>query len=491
VSNVPARSPLAVSLLLAIACGGDPTDDPTTDTGEVATVEVGDDPVVPLGSVRPSFGGPLHIMDLAPAGTGVVAASYAGLFGVSLADPASPVPDGSAYGSDLYWTDASDTLAWSGGRNTGIGRVSHDGAGVLSSASGRPQTGLEGIVAAGGVLYAAAQTQGLVWLDASSMNLLGSDAEPTNAIDVAITGSTLWVADRERGLLSYGLDASGSPGFIGELGLDGSAQAIDAVDGVVAIASGGEVHLIDGQDPNSPSLVSTIRITGVATRVSLRDAATLAVAAWNDTRIYDISDLSSPALLAVEDATSSAMSVAWVGENLVVGDWDDLRTYAVDLDARGAEWTARSWAAVTAPAGEALSYNMLVHNEGTLDLGVTAGSCAGAEVSITPEALTLGPDERGTFILSGTSATSDPYTVTCTFETTDPDETETSPPTSASPTSKRPRSTPSRMRVGRSCCSPSSRACDPRVAGSCLASKTTSGSRTRTVVSSRGASRVR
>lgn len=408
----------AAPLLLFLACSGPGP----SDTNEEATPPSGTDAMVPLGSVRPSFGGPLHIMDLSPAGTGVVAASYAGLFGVSLTDPASPTPDARAYGSQTYWTAASDSHAWSAGRNTGIGRLAHDGDGALSGPNGRPQPGLEGLTERDGTLYVAAQTQGLLWLDAATLAPLGSNTEPSNGIDVATDADTLWVADRDRGLLTYSLEDPTAPGFVGALALEGSAQAMDARAGVIAVAAGGQVHLIDASDPRSPVLAATLPIEGVATRVALKDAEILAVAAWNDTRLFDITDIADPVLLAVEDATSSAMSVAWSGDTLVVGDWDDLRTYQVDVDARAPEWTADKRLTLTAPSGSTVTANLLVHNEGSLDLWLTPVGCTGAELFSDTPTLVLGPDERGVVPITGTSTADTTQVATCTFETNDPDE---------------------------------------------------------------------
>ena len=300
--------------------------------------------------------------------------------------------------------------------------MEHDGAGQLSGPTARPVQRIEGIEVVGDVLYAAHQDAGLSWFDANTMATLGNDPQPDNAIDVASAEDMLWVADRQRGLLGYRLEDGQPPSLEVELLLEGSAQAMDALPGVVAIAAGGRVHLVDTSSTASPRLASTIEIEGIATRVALKDTRTLAVAAWNDTRLYDITTLDTPALIALEDATSSAMSVTWAGEVLVVGDWDDLRTYSVDLDAQAPEWTGPSRLTVNGDAGTAVSAAFLVENEGSLDLQLEEASCSGAELAIEPSRLLIEPGVTAVLELVGTFGSTSPEEARCTFITNDPDE---------------------------------------------------------------------
>ena len=112
----------------------------------------------------------------------------------------------------------------------------------------------------------------------------------TNAWGVRASGTTVFVADGVGGLVTIDATSPAAPRVLGRVVTGGQARDV-AVEGryvYVAAGSAGLV-IVDVSDLANPTVVSSTRLLGTAVRLDY-SAGRVFVAAWNDARVYDVSD---------------------------------------------------------------------------------------------------------------------------------------------------------------------------------------------------------
>jgi hypothetical protein len=287
----------------------------------------------------------------------------------------------------------------------------------------------EGLDAENGFLYVALHAGGVgVFQRDPATNELsrvgGNDSIVPNAYDIEVVGNLAYVVDEQAGL--FVLDVT-DPNDITEVsrlfvgGVDRDLQ----VDGNYAyIAAGGAgLVIVDISDPASPVVVSTTNTYGTATRVGY-NGDRVSVAAWNDTRVYDVSDRSQPQIIGAArlerpksyagdddqdrpDPTSRTLGTDLYGDTLFVGDWMTPYTFTINADRQAPYLVLPEdlfyMGVGTVDVGASGTFALRVENDGTADLTVYDIWATHPAFEITPEQALIPPGGEAIFTITYTA----------------------------------------------------------------------------------------
>jgi len=169
----------------------------------------------------------------------------------------------------------------------------------------------------------------------------------TNVWDVLVRGTLGYVCDGTNGLVILDMTDPLNPVQLGHVITGGEARDIELNDfgntAYIATESNGTV-IVDVTDPTNPTILSTTTEPSAVVSVAESNGY-LAVAAWNDARVYDVADPANPKIvggsrIAVPkvytgddgsrpDITGRTLAVDIHNDVLYVGDWWTPYTYRV------------------------------------------------------------------------------------------------------------------------------------------------------------------
>ena len=159
-----------------------------------------------------------------------------------------------------------------------------------------PGVSYEGIDTANGLIYVALRRHGLgiYRRTASGFLRVGTFAALENAWGVRVRGNTAFVTDGLAGLAIVDVTDPAAPVLVGRAAIDGQARGL-AVDGDHAYVAAGSAGLVvvDVSDLRAPKVQGAARVSGSAIRVDYSGGLAF-VAAWNDARVYDVSNPAAP-----------------------------------------------------------------------------------------------------------------------------------------------------------------------------------------------------
>ena len=199
----------------------------------------------------------------------------------------------------------------------------------------------EGIDYANGHLFGAIHEGGIaVWdFDGATFTRIGENTEFDNAWDIVVheSGSFAVVADGLAGLVTVDVSDPTSPQVLGRVSTGGAAEVLVLNGDIAYVASGAAgLVIVDVGDPSSPVVLSTTSTPGTAVGIDYSDNKVF-LAAWNDTRVYDVTDPTAPAMIGgtwqtVEqtydtdeglrpDITARTLGVAGYGNFVFIGNW--------------------------------------------------------------------------------------------------------------------------------------------------------------------------
>lgn len=448
------RIPLFLAMMFA-ACGapdGEDTDDTTSadDTVDTPTEDTVDEPtdtpdepvdttpapwtdaleLVAIDQPPGLFGAYEHIMDLAVTGTGFLTVTGFNPQVIDVRTPTAPttverleVPTYDQRGR-YHRVKFDDGDLFTIGQHTDLVRLTVAADGSFTEAArraGETERVNNGIDAEGDLVFLAAALDGVLIYDRATLQTVVGALDTANAVDVAVSGTTAWVIDREEGLVAFDLTHPAAPVRQGSLAVAGGLNALTVEGGLAVIAASSRTHLVDVRDPLHPALYATLdNGYGTALRADL-SGDLLITANEIDWRLFDVADPAHPRLIGVEDSYDSALSVAIDGDYAYVGDWDLLKVLHIDRTARSPEidfaWPLNVFATAGAPAQSSI----LVNNRGTEPLRVFDAWCPqGVHLSPTTFELAPGASVAVTVDLDFVMPTMD--TFTCFFSSNDADE---------------------------------------------------------------------
>lgn len=249
------------------------------------------------------------------------------------------------------------------------------------------------------------------------------------AYGLAVHGEYLFVADGAAGLKV--VDRA-SLEVVGAAAFAGTARSVEIdPDTDTAWVAAGDAGLVgvDMSDPAAPQVVGVADTPGLSLQVSL-GAGHAYVADWNDLRIFDVSDPTSPTLVAAETLTTVApfprvLGVGTRDDLAFIGEWTgmyvgrlhpgvqapELRVDPGDLDFGRVEPQATR------------SRELTVVNDGQADLVVCRVEIEeGSPYVVEPSSLALAPGESATLTVTFSPVDAAPAHATLTLVSDDPDQ---------------------------------------------------------------------
>jgi hypothetical protein len=292
---------------------------------------------------------------------------------------------------------------------------------------------VEGIAAAGNLVYVAAHDSGLrvIELVGDAFIERGSVSGLTNAWAVALSGDTAYVADGVGGLRVVDITDPDAPTLIGSVSFAGAAQSVEVDDDakVAYLAAGqGGLIAVDVSTPSSPEVVSVSETPGTALQVAL-DGNHAYVADWNDFRVFDVSDPGNTRLVATKrvDTGGSFSRVLGIGAfdgHAFVGEWTGLYSYRLDSGALAPDiWVSdREIEFGSIGPGDRRGFSLVLSNEGRQRLVMWSIDVDDARFSISDEQLILEPGETDVVQIAFDSDTTSQVSQSLTLRSDDPDE---------------------------------------------------------------------
>ncbi len=262
----------------------------------------------------------------------------------------------------------------------------------------------EGIAASAGIVYAAMHSDGLAILRRAGdqFDELGTVGGLTNAWGVAVAGSTVYVADGAGGLAVIDASDPSQARVIGRAETGGTAQSV-VLDGDTAFVAAGSVGLVavDISKPDQPTVLSTMDTPGTALQVAVSNGRAY-IADWNDIRVFDVSDPTSPSPLASErietdEPFSRVLGLSVRGETVFAGEWTGLYAYEF-MPERSAPDIGIAGETVefgNVDTGETDAVAVIVRNDGSELLVAYELETANGPFEVNSKSLVLNPGESG------------------------------------------------------------------------------------------------
>ena len=182
----------------------------------------------------------------------------------------------------------------------------------------------EEVAVVGTTAYVADGISGVQIIDASDPAnpvLLGSYDTPGTARGVEIVGTIAYVADDSFGLQIIDASDPANPFLVGSYDTPGLARKVEIVGTTAYVADDSfGLQIIDASDPANPFLVGSYDTPGNAFDVAIAGTTAYVADLASGLQIIDASDPVNPVLLGSYDTPGNAFGMALVGTTAYVGD---------------------------------------------------------------------------------------------------------------------------------------------------------------------------
>lgn len=279
----------------------------------------------------------------------------------------------------------------------------------------------EGIAVANGNIFVGLHENGLGVYDyeaGTGFTRIGALGGFTNAWGVAARDNHVFVADGVGGFAVVDATDPAAPVELGRVAVGGQARFVVVNDDHAYVAAGSAgVAVVDISDPAKPTVVGRVEMPGTALRVAFSEGRVF-VAAWNDVRVYDVTDPTAPKFVAAvrvprhfnyqekdrEMPTHRIFGVAARGKDVFVGAWENPFSYRLEPDRlapniRLPEAAARVDFGKVA-VGESTTIPFEVTNQGTAPLTLVDNWIHGSAFTVEPKQARLQPGESLTLQLT-------------------------------------------------------------------------------------------
>lgn len=278
-----------------------------------------------------------------------------------------------------------------------------------------------------GLVYVALKQNGMgVYKADAKHNLVrqGSVSGLGSTWGLRVVGNIVYVTDILGTMSTVDVSDPTKPKMLGTVAIGGNGKGI-TVEGGIAYIAAGEAGLVvvDVADPAKPKVLATVKTPGIAVRTAYASGRVY-VAAWNDTRVYDVSTPSAPKFIGAvriqEDllntpfiepdhpfVTSRTLGVAAVGDVMFVGNWVNQYNYRVIAERIAPNLVVPEDANLVdfgpiAP-GKTKTLPFVLRNQGTAPLTLYNNWLTNKAFSVTPKQMRLAPGQEGTLSLSYTA----------------------------------------------------------------------------------------
>ena len=304
-----------------------------------------------------------------------------------------------------------------------------------------PGVSYEGIDTANGLIYVALRRGGLGIYRRSpaGFHRVGTFTGLDNAWGVRVRGNTAFVTDGLGGLAVVDVTDASAPALLGRAAIDGQARGL-AVDGNYAYVAAGSAGLVVVEISNlrAPKVTGRARVSGSAIRVDYSDGLAF-VAAWNDARVYDVSNPAAPRFVGATrmtrdigrgedgrpEVTSRTLGVAAHGDVMFAGNWHVIHSFRVHPDRRAPSLVLPEDVNLVdfgpVASGTRASVPLAIRNHGTAALTVFDAAIDHPSFSVEPRELRIPAGETATVTLGYAPQSADKATALLRFSTDDPD----------------------------------------------------------------------
>jgi hypothetical protein len=315
-----------------------------------------------------------------------------------------------------------------------------------------PDVAYGGVDVENGLIYVALQEGGLGIYDYDAVDGWTHISTATgleNAWNVQVIGGIAYVADGTGGIATVDVSDPMAPTFIARVAFGGVAEDLVVADGIAYVAAGSAgMVLVDVGDAAAPTVVSEVSTSGSAVGVAY-SAGRAYVAAWNDTRVYDVSDPESPTLItslrltteqdyescsgdpevcvpdtARPDPTARTLHVAAAGDFMFVGNWWVPYSFQVFADRTAPHIGLPEDLSLIdfgpTEVGATSTREVTVKNDGNAPLTLFDNWTDNAVFSVSPSEVRIEPGESTVLTLSYTATASTMETGSLQLRSDDP-----------------------------------------------------------------------
>jgi hypothetical protein len=284
-----------------------------------------------------------------------------------------------------------------------------------------PGVTYEGVDVAAGIVYVGLRSNGLGVYRRNTENRIeriGTAAGLTDAVGVAVYGSTAFVADGMAGLAIVDVSDPGAPKLISKIATGGQARSVTVDRNFAYIAAGSAgLVVVDVRNLRAPRVVSRTSMPGTAVRVAYSNGRAF-VAAWNDARAYDVTNASRPRFVGSvrleEEArfetgpananrpmvTSRTLGIAAHNDVVFIGNWWVPYSYRLYPDRVAPSLVLPESANLldfgAIPAGQSKTTPLEIYNQGSAPLVIRRNSVEGASFTVTPSQTRIPPRASAT-----------------------------------------------------------------------------------------------
>ena len=155
--------------------------------------------------------------------------------------------------------------------------------------------------------------------DPLAPSVIGSTAMSGVNIDMKRIDSTVYIANRNTGLVIVDVSVLNNPTIIGLLDNLGRTKFIDVVGTTAYLANDtSELHIIDVSTPSTPALLGTYTSTGTNREVAV--VGSRAYLASTDIHIIDVSDPAQPVFLGLYDTVGTALDISVIDTTAFIAE---------------------------------------------------------------------------------------------------------------------------------------------------------------------------
>ena len=243
---------------------------------------------------------------------------------------------------------------------------------------------VEDCVVQGDLLIVSSHTAGLYFLDISNPRrpeVIGRFEDIENCWELALDDSNnLYVADGDGGLVIINIE--GDPELLSRSETAGTAIDVKVSGDRCAVAMGATgVDIFDISDPSEPEPIGHFDTPTYAGHIGF-DGNLIAVADWNETLVYDISDHDNIFISGRRYTELRAMGVDIRGNSVYTADWSKFIGYTYgEIHGADIEFSTRR---IIPPGEDIVDTSLIVYNHGLETLVVDRIRCNAGGFEVDP-----------------------------------------------------------------------------------------------------------
>jgi peroxiredoxin len=305
-----------------------------------------------------------------------------------------------------------------------------------------PGVSYEGVDVANGNIFVGLHEKGLgvYRRDASNkISRVGTAQGFTNAWGIAARGDTVYVADGIGGLVTVNAADPSKPRILGRVDTGGQARGVVVNGNVAYVASGSSgLVVVDVVNPSTPRILARAEMPGTALRVDYSNGKVF-VAAWNDARVYDVTQPARPRFIGAArvtrrldrtdenrpEATTRILGIAARDNDVFVGNWHVLHSFKLYPERRAPSLRLPESASLidfgAVEIGKTKTIPFPIVNQGTAPLKLSAVSMSGSTFKVTAPETTIPPGGSTSLALTFNPAKAGTETANLVIESDDPE----------------------------------------------------------------------